>query len=378
MTILSMALGIIVLLWIQRAVYRRFWDNELDMQMRFSAEEAFEGDRLSLIEELTNAKPLPLPWVAAKFQISKNLLFLHRENSQVSDDFYQNDLFSVNMFQRITRKLDFRCGRRGFYRIKSMTLASSNLFISDRLVKHLPCHAQLTVLPRTIAYEGMELLYRQIDGAVTVRRFTNPDPFDFRGIREYQPRDDFRSVNFKATAKAGALMVNIRSATASQELAIFLNLQSYSAYPSDDVFEESIRLAATAAGHFMAQGLAVSLVCNGLDVTTDRPLYIPAGVGQGHWRTMMRGLARINEKAEPSPMGHQLAAQNRPEPVYLLISSYDGPDFAQAFETMLGRGLVVKWILPALPDAKINVGEHAGILRWEVSPNRTHFYQKAV
>ena len=34
------------------------------------------------------------------------------------------------------------------------------------------------------------------------------DPFEYRGIREYQPYDDMRSVNWKATAKTGDLKVN--------------------------------------------------------------------------------------------------------------------------------------------------------------------------
>jgi uncharacterized protein (DUF58 family) len=364
-----MILLIFLLILLQRQIYRAYWDRGLDMKISFSAKEAFEGEKLVLTEELTNAKPLPLPWVTAKFQLSRNLLFLHDTHVRVSDDYYQNDLFSINMYQRITRKQEFFCGRRGYYRIKSMDLGGSNIFISEKLIKRLHCDAELTVLPRAIPFAELEIPFRQLYGDIEVRRFMNPDPFAFRGMREYQYRDDFRHINFKASAQAGQLMVNVHSATASQELVVLLNLQPYGNWTRDDVYEESIRLAASAAERFCTMGLSVGLTSNGRDIVSGSPVQILPGSGRGHLHGILEKLARIDLAAGQDPMSTQLDSLTQPEPVYLLISSYYGEDLVRAYESLLERGLQMRWILPAMADTHLRLPAHIDIFRWEVEPH---------
>lgn len=368
MTILTMLILVLLLFLLQRLLYKKYWDRGLDMKISFSAREAVEGERLFLTEELRNAKLLPLPWITAKFQLSRNLLFLEGDSFRVSDDYYQNDLFSVNMYQKITRRQEFLCGRRGYYRIKSMDLGSSNIFISDRLVKHCRCDAELTVLPRLIPFGELEVPFRQIYGDIEVKRFTNADPFAFRGIREYQYRDDFRSINFKASAQSGQLMVNVYSATASQELIVLLNLQPYGDWASDDVYEEGIRLAASVAEHFSSLGLAVGVLCNGRDAVSGNPVLIEPGSGGGHIHGILEKLARIDLASEQESMAKLLDGLEAREPVYLLISSYHGKDLAASYSRMLENGLQVRWILPMQPDFRLRLPKELEITRWEVAP----------
>ncbi|MFV0401376.1 MAG: DUF58 domain-containing protein [Oscillospiraceae bacterium] len=365
MAILSMALFLLLLFWLQQKIYRRYWDRRLDLRLSFSAREAFEGERLVLKEELTNSKLLPLPWVVAKFQLSRGLVFPGSETARVSDDYYQNDMFSVGIFQRITRRQEFVCGARGYYRIKNLDLSSNNILISDHLVKRLSCDAKLTVLPKLIPADELDIVYRQIFGDIEVKRFTNPDPFTFRGIREYQAGDDFRSVNFKASAKTGELMVNLSAATASQELVLLLNLQKYADWDSGDVYEEAIRIAASAAERFGGMGLAVGLYSNGRDVTTHSPVRVLPGSGSRHAHGILEKLARVDLSLEQEPMAPMLDSLED-GPVYLLISSYDGPEIADAFDRMLERGLSARWILPTLPDTVTHVKETDVISRWEL------------
>ena len=275
MVVLSMALLIGLLFIIQRQLYRKFWDTGLYMRLSFSAREAYEGEKLDLLEELTNAKPLPLPWVNAKFQLSRNLIFSGAENYKVSDYYYQNDLFSVGMYQKITRRQGFVCGRRGYYSIRSMDLGSSSILITDKLIKRIGCSADLTVFPRPVPYPAIEPVFRQLQGEIEIRRFINLDPFSFRGVREYDPGDDFRLINFTATAKTGDLIVNVHSATSAHELVILLNVEPYSEYQSEHVIEEAIRIAASAAQYFGGLGLSVSFLTNGRDVTTGIAQKIP-------------------------------------------------------------------------------------------------------
>ena len=376
MIILSMALLVGMLLVLQRLIYRKFWDSGLEMRISFSAREAFEGESLDLLEELTNAKPLPLPWVNAKFQLSRNLIFAGAENYKVSDYYYQNDLFSVGMYQKITRRQRFVCGRRGFYSIRSMDLGSSSLMISDKLIKRVGCHADLTVLPRPMPVSILEPAFRQLYGDIEIRRFTNPDPFSFRGVREYDPRDDFRLINFTASAKTGDLIVNVRSATSAQELIVLLNVEPYSEYWNERVIEEGIRLAASAAQRFGGQGLSVGLVSNGRDVTTGADQKIPPGSGAMHVHQILVSLARVDLKSGQGPMWRLLDEIRDPEPMYLLLSSNDDANMAAAFDRMLNQGLNVRWIIPSSISMDARVEEDDNIKRWDVNTidNAAYFY----
>ena len=376
MVILSMALLIGLLLYLQRLVYRRFWDTGLGMRLSFSAREAYEGEQLELLEELTNAKPLPLPWVNAKFQLSRNLIFAGAENYKVSDYYYQNDLFSIGMYQKITRRQNFVCGRRGYYSIKSMDLGSSSILITDKLIKHIDCSAVLTVLPRPAPFAMMEPVFRQLQGEIEIRRFINLDPFSFRGVREYDPRDDFRLINFTATAKTGELIVNVHSATSAQELIILLNVEPYSEYQSEHVIEEGIRIAASAAEHFCAMGISVSLITNGRDISTGTEQRVPPGSGAAHAYKILENLARIDLQSGQDAMWKTLGGLLDEEPTYFLISSNDDQSVAGAFADMLGRGLRARWVIPASATMDVRVKEDDYITRWDVRTidKATYFY----
>ena len=369
MTIISMLLLVLFLLWIQRYVYRRYWSSGLTMQLSFSKREACEGDTLTLREQVTNRKLLPLPWLMARFQLSRNLIFTEHEHSVVTDAYYQSDVFSVNMYQRITRTQDFLCAKRGYYRIKSMDLVSSNIFISDKLVMHIPCDAELTVYPKHANLQALEVFFRQLYGDIEVHRFTNQDPFAYRSIREYSTGDDFRSINFKATAKTGELMVNVNSATASQELVILLNLDEYSAWSIESVFEEAIRVAAAVAENSILAGLSVAMYSNGRDSVTHSPLAELAGCGDTHLGSILEKLARIDLAQPRESMENTMLSFLEASTYYLLISSNHSKEIANAYEAMTEHGLTVRWMIPMLADDKLNIDETPNITRWEVKPH---------
>lgn len=366
MVIANMLLLVLALVIIQRMVYERNWCKGLDMRLRFSAREAFEGERLTLFEDVTNAKRLPLPWLRARFQLSRNLVFEESQAGGVSDLYTRADMFSIGMYQHIVRRRSFVCAKRGYYRVRHMDLISSDVLGTRDLVLQLDSDAELTVFPGLLAFDEVEVLFRQLFGQLEVLRFTNPDPFAFRGIREYQQHDDFRLINFKASAISGQLMVNQTSGTTSQELVLLLNLEPYSAYPRDRVREAAIRMAATVAQRFTAAGLPVGLASNGRDVVTGEAIELLPGSGNQHLYSLLHGLARIDLGAGQSPMQQLMAGQAAEGPLYLLISSNNGPEMQAAYAEMLARGLHVRWVVPLLAEEKMDVAEDGRITRWEV------------
>lgn len=77
----------------------------LQSELNFSKKNAVCGETIELIETVTNKKRLPLPYINLKFQVNRAFRFEDgEENSVVSDNTYRNDIFSLMMYQKVTKK----------------------------------------------------------------------------------------------------------------------------------------------------------------------------------------------------------------------------------------------------------------------------------
>jgi len=341
------ALGVIVLAvtLLQALVYRKYWDKDLTMDFRFSGKEAFEGEGLSLYSEIVNKKPLPLPWLMVEYQLSANLIFSGDSGFEVGETM-KTGLFSVLMYRRVRRKLPFTCGKRGFYRLRRIRLSGSNLLHTQTYHKYMQCLSDLTVFPRLLTdYEEFPLIINNLDAMLLVRSLINPDPFTFRGLREYTPTDPLRNINFKATAIAQQLMVNIHAPTSSKQLEIILNLEHGDGC-SDELFEQSIRLAATVANHYISEDVLVGFYTNGRDVLTGENARIPGGTESAQLYAIYQTLGRLGLAYKPGHISGYLDTLTDTRSVYVVISAYRGEDFVTAIGEMEARGLSVSAVRP--------------------------------
>jgi len=370
MIILFMGLVVFGLIMLQNHMYNRLWDKGLILDLKFSSKEAFEGDSLSLHEELLNNKFLPLPWVFVKFNVSRNLVFENDNEKNVSDAHYQSDLFSIMMYQSIKRKMSFVCTKRGYYRLRNITMACSNLLYNRRFNKNVENYTELTVFPKLLdGNEDINLIYKNLDATILSNSLINPDPFEFRGIREYQSTDPMRDINFKATAVAQQLMVNIHAPTSSKRLEIVLNLEYNRPYPEFELYEQSIRLAATMVERYIGQGVKLGMYTNGKDILSADNIAIKAGEGHSHMYKIFQALARISlnfRVGHISPYLNNLRDDGE-NPVYLIISPYFEQDLRDAVDDMKRRGLSVSVIVPTQKgiDDDIDIIETDTLRIWE-------------
>ena len=118
MNIILMLIGVVIVYNILRITYRDNWSRNLSVDVT-----ATKGDTIKMVETVTNAKRMPLPCVNIKFSIDKNLVFGQEDNnSRITDKTYRNDVFSLLSNQRVTRKIDVLCARRGVYRLEAIEL----------------------------------------------------------------------------------------------------------------------------------------------------------------------------------------------------------------------------------------------------------------
>ena len=370
MIIVFMGLVVFGLVALQNYMYNKLWDRGLSLNLRFSSKEAFEGDSLSLHEELSNNKFLPLPWVFVKFNVSQNLKFEGSEHKTITDAHFQSDLFSVMMYQSIKRKMSFVCAKRGFYRLRNITMVCSNLLYNRRFNKNVDCTTELTVFPKLLdSDDGINIIYKNLDATILSNSLINPDPFEFRGIREYQPTDPMRDINFKASAVAQQLMVNIHAPTSSKRLEIVLNLEYNRPYPEFELYEQAIRLAATMTEKYINQGVKLGLYTNGRDVSTTESVAVTAGEGASHMYKVFQALARISLNFKAGHISSYLndLQDDGESPVYLVISPYCEHDFLDAIEGMKRRGFSVFVVVPTQRsmDDDIGITETDTMRIWE-------------
>ena len=341
----------VALIGLQRWVYSRYWSRNLTVELFFSTDSGIEGGQVKLIERITSRKALPLPWLIVKFQVSRNLVFPDKQHAAISDDYYREDLFSLGIYQRISRSLDVELSRRGYYTIKSVDLVSSDLLLSAKLIDHAVISSNLTVSPRLISREELEVPYKQLVGTALARQALLADPFEFRTIREYQGFDNLKAINWLATARTGQLKVNVHEFTTSREIRVLLNIEPDGAFYEELLIEESIRIAASICTYAAEDGISCSLVSNARDILTREPADIQAGQSARHIDQIQEQLGRLDLSLSPESFAAILAAQPGPrfnEPVLLMISLNCSPAICDSWTACLGQGYQGIWIVPRL------------------------------
>lgn len=337
--------GLIYLL--QDRVYRHFWSKNLHADVEFTDQFIHEGEETQLTETLSNGKILPLPWVYVKFQINRNGKVEH----------YRSDLFSVRFYQKIRRKIPFQLEKRGVYTIRGIDLISNNLFITSKFVMTVQDSATMVVYPRLVPTEEFMIPFQKMMGDIITRRFMIEDPFMFKGIREYQPYDSFKSINFKASARAGEWLVNVNDYTVSQKITILLNMERANQYYDPRLYENSIRMAASMANAYEQEGIPVALKSNGKDVLSGGEIMVEDGCGAGHIHTLFENLARMEISMEAddfSPAILEAAADSDPDSMYILISPFFGERCVEAFGRLQAARPSTMWILPVVPTDLVN------------------------
>ncbi len=356
----------------QNYLYRKFWDKGLSVQIHFQEKPVLEGEEAHLTEVIENRKYLPLSYLNVKFKISRHLQFQTMENTTTSDWNYKNDIFSVLFHQRITRTLAFECKKRGYYTIDQADLISSNLLLTKSLVKAVPQKTSMYVYPRPIDISALDVPFKKMMGSLTSRRFLYEDPFEFRGLRDYVRTDPMSSINWKAWAKTGELMVNVHDSTTSQEAVVFLNLEDETIWKYDQLHEVAIRIASALCYRFLNQAIPTRIICNGVDVQTGQSVVLPTGTGLRQVNAINEILARIDLAHEMEPCINQVKRiyneHGTSLPLYVMISNCMKDDLQEAFSVLAQTGAASLWIAPLYDDMELHVKktDHMDLIRWEV------------
>ena len=349
MAVFFMLLGAGAVFLLVRAVYRKYWDRGLSIDIRFIAEAAYEQDSSALTETIENRSFLPLPFLHAKFEVGSGIRFSSQENVSTSDRNYKNDLFSILFFQRIVRTLPFVCAKRGYYPITSASLISEDLFFTSHMVSEHPVQTHFYVYPGRVDLKELDDPLKKFMGDVESRSYLYPDPFEFRGIRDYTINDPFNTINWKASARSQDLMVNEYGSTVSKEIHILLNLRNERVTAGPYLQEESMRIAATLSERFLSAGYPVRLIMNGQDPDIREAKTVLHANGPADQTRLLRALSRVDLDCEPAEFyPNLLSVIDDPSHIrfgFILISSSFSEPLQEAYKE-LSEDAAVFWIAP--------------------------------
>jgi len=349
MPFLIFAVILLILISFQLILYKKRALKNVRASVTFSTPIAACGDTITITETIINQKALPLPWITLKFEASRELLFLDMTNTKVSDHYYREDLMSLAGWQQHNRHILVLCRKRGYYRFKRLSISTRDLLLLSLIVDDYPCDSTLTVIPRVLQAPEMEILFQMFLGDEENRRSCVSDPFTFAGIREYQPWDTFKSINWNATAKKNEIMVNINHHTYTRKIAFILNVLPFSPSRNDFLTEKCISLAMTWVSCAVSGSTPVKLSCNSKDILTEAPIDTEYGCSDDHLNRIGMDLARVDltRRAYPFiPCIEQAIEKQSDNTTYVIISANSDPSLQKFLIQKYRSGIRFTWVVP--------------------------------
>ena len=261
--ILFLLLGVVIVGLLWTLYYKWRWEKEILVKLWFASAYVYAGQETKFYEVIENRKAVPVPVMEVRFRTKKELDFSNADNTVVSDYIYKRDIFAILGRQKITREIPVKCTKRGRYTIGDAEIATHSLLYGKRYSKGIETDAEIYVYPRMTDVSEITTVCEQLLGTLQCAKRLYEDPFAFRTIRSYTTDDPMKSINWKASAKTGSLMVNTYDSVQSRKAMLFLDVEDTGIIKREELVEESIAMAATLVRKLLRQNIEVGFAYNG-------------------------------------------------------------------------------------------------------------------
>jgi len=220
--------------------------------------------------------------------------------------------------QELRADIEMNFGARGRYSEENFGLATRFPFSFLMKTRRVNLRRELIAYPGVEATEQFLEVLPMVTGEFET--FVRGRGYDLYRIREYMPDDSARHVDWKATARTGALKVREFSREDERKLRVVFDNPAPGVL-APVVYERMVRLAASLGWHFFHEDVEVSFVAPGLEPTEDVFVFL-------------RYLALV-EPQEATPVFSRLRAS---DDYNLIISAREGAAIPAAFS---GRAYVI-------------------------------------
>ncbi|MEX2228317.1 MAG: DUF58 domain-containing protein [Dehalococcoidia bacterium] len=298
-SIVIVSLGVLVLgtggaarLWSRLALA------EVVLTREVSEHRVYVGETVEVKLTLENRKLLPVPWIEIQTGMPRGMPVIDaRTHIGATGAPVLERNTSLGRRDRVEWPVTLRAIHRGYFRVGPSRLRSGDIFgfFEREAVMGWPPDA-IVVYPRTYALPDLGLDSARPFGEHRGGNRMYEDPSRVIGIRDYQPGDTMRRIDWKATARTGRLHSRIYEPSRTQSVIVALNIPTFEQqWQGSDplLLERGVSLAASLARAAYEEGSAIGLIANGSFPDADRPIRIGASSHPQQLNRVLEALAMV-------------------------------------------------------------------------------------
>ena len=306
-------IGVVVLIVgaLSRLWARHLFDR-VSVRTELSEIRAFQGEEVELRVELENRKPLPLPWFDLRLTLSDELEIEGETAASASAPglSWLMRRGALGWYERRRWRLRLSAKERGQFQIGPTQIHSADLLGIFHRFWNDPVLTPFVAYPRVFALDDLGFPADRPLGESKGRNRIFEDPLRIAGLRDYEPGDPLRRIDWKATARHGELQSRVYEPSAVQHLYVLLNIDtlehSWEGYLKDDL-ERTVSMAASLAVWGAGRRYAVGLLANGSLPNSDRPIRLAPSRARSQLPRILETLAVV----QPLTMGNLAGALRR-------------------------------------------------------------------
>ena len=291
-----------LLTWIVVEITGRLALAAVDARVTLLPDRIVAGELPVATVEITNRKPLPLPWLDARLFLVEGV---EPPNPPPGSPRGWIDFgFPMRGRERVLVRLPVRVPARGAYAIGPLRLRAGDWLGFTQTERTVSLAPEIIAYPTPLSVRDRALASLRPLAETATRRGLVPDPLRFRGVRPHRRGDARKEIHWKASARLSELQTKLYEPATSLDSIYLVNVASYEQYwiqADPEAAELVVSAAAELVRLAAAAGRQVGLVTNGLDnLTHERPR---SALGRGP-RSLTRSLeilARLGPYAVGAP-----------------------------------------------------------------------------
>ena len=338
---LFISAGLVMLIFVVLSSFLDVWMPSVKIRRETTSDNIFENGDLS-VKFIVKNKGLGIGFVEIYDQLPPQARITKGSNYT---------LLYMRPWQEVSFEYTLKLPLRGHYHlgpVKMRVKDAFDLFYNERIEESI--HS-FSVFPE------IEILEEQIITSRAPKLLSGAMPLnvigtgtEFYSLREFVPGDSLRSVNWKALAKKGKMMVNETVREDVMDVILLLDAREVSAVGGgkDTPLEMSCRAAATYAKQLLDERNNVALMIYGESVEK-----IDLDRGEHHLFKILTALSSATPKGNLKleiVLKDMLPYIPSGSPIILFSSLDDDHTISEAFTNTISRGYTITTISPSSLD----------------------------
>ena len=338
---LFISAGLVMLIFVVLSSFLDVWMPNVKIRRETTSDNIFENGDMS-VKFIVKNKGLGIGFVEIYDQLPPQARITKGSNYT---------LLYMRPWQEVSFEYSLKLPLRGHYHlgpVKMRVKDAFDLFYNERIEESI--HS-FSVFPE------IEILEEQVITSRAPKLLSGAMPLnvigtgtEFYSLREFVPGDSLRSVNWKALAKKGKMMVNETVREDVMDVILLLDAREVSAVGGgkDTPLEMSCRAAATYAKQLLDERNNVALMIYGESVEK-----IDLDRGEHHLFKILTALSSATPKGNLKleiVMKDMLPYIPSGSPIILFSSLDDDHTISEAFTNTISRGYTITTISPSSLD----------------------------